>query len=188
MQLETTSLTDEVVAKEASAASDISVTDAETPDPSAAEPIVLRRGVDGKLWLARRGVRVAVDVVRCFPWTAPRRFLSLRDADGQELAFVDDLGNLDPESRAVVEETLERASFVLDIVQIRSISEDFELRSWHVVTGRGERVFQTPLDAWPRRLPDGALILEDVYGDLFRVSAPEALDAQSRSLLWAFVD
>ncbi|HEY8946726.1 MAG TPA: DUF1854 domain-containing protein, partial [Polyangiaceae bacterium] len=76
----------------------------------------------------------------------------------------------------------------LDIVQIRSISEDFELRSWHVVTGRGERVFQTPLDAWPRRLPDGALILEDVYGDLFRVSAPEALDAQSRSLLWAFVD
>lgn len=148
----------------------------------------LERRVDGKLWLVRTDGAVAVDVVRCFPWSEPRRFLSFRNAEGEEQAFIRDLDELDPRSRGVAAETLRRASFVLDIAEILEVAEDFELRSWRVRAANGVRSFQTALDSWPEKLPDGSLLLEDVYGDLYRVPAPGALDAKSRKLLWAFVD
>ena len=158
------------------------------PTQAAAPALRLERRVDGKLWLLRDGAPIAVDLVRCFPWTEPRRFLSLRNADGEEQAFIRDLEDLEPRSRAVVAETLRRASFVLDIVEILSVEEDFELRSWRVRAAHGLRAFQTALDSWPQQLPDGSLLLEDVYGDLYRVPSPSTLDPKSRKLLWAFVD
>jgi hypothetical protein len=57
-----------------------------------------------------------------------------------------------------------------------------------VETAQGPRTFQTALDGWPRELDAGGLVVEDVYGDLYRVSDPERLDAKSKRLLWAFVD
>lgn len=148
----------------------------------------LERRVDGKLWLTQGGVELAVELVRCFPWGAPERFLSLRDAAGEEIAFIADPAELDPGSRAALEATLARSSFVLEITAITSIEEDFELRSWRVETARGPRTFQTPLDVWPRRLEGGAIVLEDVHGDVYRVTRPAGLDPRSRKLLWAFVD
>jgi len=148
----------------------------------------LERRLDGKLWLVTGEQNVPVEVVRCFPWTAPGRLLSLRTADGEEAAFVADPAALDAESRRALSAVLVRSGFVLEITRILAVEEDFELRSWRVLTARGPRAFQTPLDAWPRRLDGGGLVLEDVYGDLYRVSHPHALDAQSQKLLWAFVD
>lgn len=148
----------------------------------------LERGVDGKLWLHGQEGASPVDVVRCFPWTEPHRFLSLRDAEGRERAFVRDTGELDSASRAALDATLRRSSFVFQVLEILSVAEDFELRSWRVRTAQGERSFQTALDAWPRALPGGSLVLEDVHGDLYRVPAPAELDRNSRKLLWAFVD
>jgi hypothetical protein len=166
--------------------------DSETPVPADAEPgprhVILERRVDGKLWLVRAEGDVAVEIVRCFPWTSPERYLSLRSADGQEQAFVIDAGELDRASREAVEATLARSSFVLEIVRILAVEEDFELRSWRVETAHGPRTFQTPLDGWPRELDAGGLVVEDVYGDLYRVSDPDRLDPKSKRLLWAFVD
>jgi len=165
--------------------------DSETPAETEAGPrprVVLERRVDGKLWLVRPQGDVSVELVRCFPWTAPKRYLSLRNKDGEEQAFVADSAELDESSRRAVEATLARSSFVLEITRILEVEEDFELRSWRVETAHGPRTFQTPLDGWPRELDAGGLVIEDVYGDLYRVSDPERLDAQSKRLLWAFVD
>ena len=48
--------------------------------------------------------------------------------------------------------------------------------------------FQTRLDAWPRRVPGGGVLIRDVAGDLYYVADPESLDKRSRDLLWVFVD
>jgi len=148
----------------------------------------LERRLDGKLWLCTGERSLTVEVVRCFPWAAPGRFLSLRDASSEEAAFVRDPAELDGASRAALEATLARSGFVLEVTRIVTVEEDFELRSWRVETARGPRAFQTPLDAWPTLLEGGGLVLEDLYGDLYRVSNPGALDAHSRKLLWAFED
>jgi hypothetical protein len=153
-----------------------------------AQPRRLERRVDGKLWLVQGEGSVAVDLVRCFPWTEPHRYLSLRDESGAERGFITSLEELDPASRRAAEATLARSSFVLEITAIHSVEEDFELRSWRVETAHGPRTFQTPLDGWPRELEAGGLVIEDVYGDLFRIPDPERLDTKSKRLLWAFVD
>ncbi|HVJ20433.1 MAG TPA: DUF1854 domain-containing protein [Polyangiaceae bacterium] len=166
--------------------------DSETRVPADAEPgprrVALERRVDGKLWLVRAEGDVAVEIVRCFPWTSPRRYLSLRNAEGEEQAFVSDAAELDAASRLAVDATLARSSFVLEIARILAVEEDFELRSWRVETAHGPRTFQTPLDGWPRELDSGGLVVEDVYGDLYRVTDPDKLDPKSKRLLWAFVD
>jgi hypothetical protein len=167
--------------------------DAETAAPADAEPgprpgVRLERRVDGKLWLARPEGDVPIELVRCFPWTSPKRYLSLRNAEGEEQAFIADIDELDPASHLAALSTLARSSFVLEIVRIVAVEEDFELRSWRVETAHGPRTFQTALDGWPRELDAGGLVIEDVYGDLYRVSDPERLDLKSKRMLWAFVD
>jgi hypothetical protein len=168
------------------APSDVSV----WSERSSARPIafLVERRVDGRLWVIDARGETPVELVRCFPWSAPARYLSLRDADGVERAFVSDPRELDGISRAALEGALSQAGFVLDIVGVAAVEEDFELRTWKVETDRGPRRFQTPLDAWPREIGDGVWIIEDVCGDSYRVRDLTRLDAKSRSILRGFAD
>ena len=158
------------------------------PNPTPAPAFRLERRLDGKLWLLREGLSVAVEVVRCFPWAEPERFLSLRDGDGNERAFLNDVGELSLESRQALQAGLLRSGFVLDVVQVLAVEEDFELRSFSVHTVQGPRLFQTALEAWPRRLESGGVVIQDVYGVLYRIAEPHKLDERSSSLMRAFID
>jgi hypothetical protein len=142
----------------------------------------------GRLLVFIDGVSTPVRLQQCFPWSAPHEFLSLRDSGDRELALVERPSALDESSRCALERALAAAGFVFDVTRVVSIDEEVEIRHWTVETTSGRRAFQTHLDDWPRVLPDGALLIRDVAGDLYRLSAPAALDRHSRELLWAFVD
>ncbi|MCI0433162.1 MAG: DUF1854 domain-containing protein [Gemmatimonadetes bacterium] len=153
-----------------------------------ARPLRLERRDDGRLWAARGGIQCAVRVQPCFPWSEPARFLSLRDAEDDEFDLVRDPLQLDAPSRAALEQVLIEAGFVFELTEVVDIDEEVELRQWRVITRQGVRSFQTRLDDWPRRLPDGGLLIRDVAGDLYCVREPDAMTQHSRDLLWAFVD
>lgn len=157
-------------------------------EQTAKRELGVERRSDGRLWAVHEGEAVPVQLVRCFPWSAPTRYLSLRTERDDEVALVRELEELEPESRAVLEEALIEAGFLIEVTAIDEVEEDFEVRCWKVRTRQGPRSFQTALDAWPRNAPDGGILIEDVMGDLFRVPAPERLDPRSRRLLWAFQD
>ncbi len=161
--------------------------DDEAAQKPAAE-IRLEWRADGSLWAMRGDEERAVAVRRCFPWSEPARHLSLRDTDEEEFAFVRDPADLDQRSRAALERALAVAGFVLEVTQVLEIEEEVEIRRWRVETQQGPRTFQTRLDDWPRTLPHGGLLIRDLAGDLYHLGRPEALDRQSRELLWAFVD
>ncbi|MBV9879058.1 MAG: DUF1854 domain-containing protein [Gemmatirosa sp.] len=150
--------------------------------------LALRTAGDGHLVAEIDGAAVTVRVRQCFPWSEPCRHLSLRDGEDREVALVEDPARLPPGSRAALEQALAEAGFVLQVTQVRSIDEEVEIRHWHVETAQGARSFQTRLDEWPLALPDGALLIRDVAGDLYRLPAPAEMDRASRALLWAFVD
>lgn len=154
----------------------------ETPGPR------LERTAGGQLIATHGGRQVPVRVCRCFPWSEPSRFVSLRDAEEEEVALVPDLATLDPDSRAVLELALVEAGFVLQVDGIDDIEEEIEIRCWRVRTRQGERCFQTPRDEWPREVPGGGLLIRDVAGDLFHIADPDGLDRESQRHLWAFVD
>jgi hypothetical protein len=151
------------------------------------ELIPLRTSPDGRLMaLTERGA-IAVRVRQCFPWSEPHRHLSLRDADEREVVYVDDPTTLGEVSRDALERAVAEAGFVLEVTRVLSIDEEVEIRQWTVETRHGERSFQTHLDDWPRVLPNGAILIRDVGGDLYRIVVEE-MDNRSRELLWAFVD
>lgn len=159
------------------------------PVPSiAAAPLRLERQRDGRLAAARDDVATPVRPVRCFPWSGPSAFISLRDDSDREIALVVSPADLDPASRAILEEELARAGFVLHVTRILAIVDELEIRLWRVDTSQGHRTFQTARDEWPRPLPDGTLLLRDVAGDLYLIPAPTSLDLPSRLLLWPFTD
>ena len=150
--------------------------------------VVLRSAADGRLHLLSGGRYVPVRLRQCFPWSEPGLHLSLRDDQDREMAIVDDPADLDPESRAALEQALAAAGFVLEVTRVVDIEEEVEIRQWTVETRQGRRSFQTHLDDWPRTLPNGGILIRDVAGDLYRLSAPREMDKKSRELLWAFID
>ncbi len=161
-------------------------------NPKPREGVELWRGEDGQLWAQTYGdggtLRTPVRVVRCFPWSAPSRFLSLRNGDDEEVALVRDLAELGPIARRALSMSLLEAGFVLEIDAVESVDEEIEIRTFVVRTKQGRRTFQTLRDEWPRELPGGALLIRDVVGDLYLLREPDGLDEQSQRLLWAYVD
>lgn len=158
--------------------------------PDDAQGLRLWRGPDGQLWGRSSDAPAprAVRVCRLFPWSRPGAYVSLRDAEDEELALVRSADQLDPESRDALEFSLTEAGFVLEIESVVSVEEEIEIRTFEVSTAQGPRRFQTERDEWPRELEGGGLLIRDVAGDLYAVRHPERLDAASRKLLWAFLD
>lgn len=148
----------------------------------------LERRDDGQLWARLDGSERPVRVHRCFPWSEPDRFLSLRDTDNEEFALVRELDDLTQESRRVLESAVAEAGFVLEVTRITEVEEEVEIRLWKVETRQGPRSFQTKLDDWPTEVPGGGIVIRDVAGDLYHVARPEEMDERSRKWLWAFVD
>lgn len=151
-------------------------------------PVTVRRRDDGQFAAVWNERTVVVRVIRCFPWTDPQRFISLRDHDENEIALIADLNELDDASRETVEAALGEAAFVLEVTRIEFIEEEFEIRNWRVQTRQGPRTFQTHRDEWPRAVDGGGFLVHDVAGDLFRIPAPENLDDASRKRLRVYID
>lgn len=155
------------------------------PEPG---PLRLERQPDGRLAAGTGGAVTPVRPIRCFPWSGPTAFISLRDDKDREVALVADPADLDPGSRALLEEELAQAGFLLRITRILAVDEELEIRIWRVDTRQGPRTFQTARDEWPRPLPDGNLLLRDVAGDLYLVPRSADLDPTTRRILWPFTD
>lgn len=153
--------------------------------------LALHNAGDGRLFVMVDDELVAVELRQCFPWSQPTRYLSLWGGGGndeREVALVENPAHLSAESRRALEHALATAGFVLQVIRVLSIDEEVEIRHWHVITRQGARSFQTHLDEWPRALPDGALLIRDVAGDLYRLPPKHELDKKSQDVLWAFVD
>ena len=152
------------------------------------QPPTLKRGSDGRLCECGDGRSRPVTVTRCFPWSKPAQYLSLRDDEGKEVALVQNADELDPSSRAALMDALAEAGFILEVTAITSIDEEVEIRSWQVQTKQGVRTLQTRLDEWPLVLPGGGYLVQDVAGDLYRVPEVELLDAESQNVFWPYID
>ena len=53
--------------------------------------IRLERRSDGRLWATKNKTSSPVRVTRCFPWSSPGAFISLRDERRREVCLIDDV-------------------------------------------------------------------------------------------------
>jgi hypothetical protein len=127
---------------------------------------------------------LGVSVVRTFPLSEPRRFLSVRDGGNKEIGVIVNLKELDRESRPLVAEELKRRYLVPVVHRVVGVKERFGIVDWKVETDRGMRDFTTRnlRDNVSQPSPDRYL-LTDVDGNRYDVRDITALDPRSQSLL-----
>lgn len=129
-----------------------------------------------------------VKAVCCFPWSHPDGFVSLRDDEDLEIAFIPSVDALDEVSRAATRKAMCESRFMLEITKVHGLDEEYEIRNWRVETKQGPRTFQSHRDEWPSRLEGGGFLIRAVAGDLLFIPPPSTLDPASQKHLRSVLD
>jgi hypothetical protein len=144
----------------------------------------LERAAHGRLDLvdAAGHRHVDVDVLRGFPVSAAAGPVAIVATDGDELAWIDSLSDLDPPLRDLLAEELSQREFLPVIERIESVS-DGEPMEWSVVTDRGLRRFTVAHVDDIVYTPNGTASITDNAGVRYSIPHVSRLDARSRRLL-----
>ncbi len=126
---------------------------------------------------------VGVEPVRTFPISEPEHGISICDAEGHELVFVEEPGDLPPQVRSMLEEELARREFIPVIQRIISVSSEQEPCDWTVETDRGRTTFQLDTDEDVRRLGPHGVIIVDAHRIRYLIGDVRKLDPVSRRIL-----
>jgi hypothetical protein len=126
---------------------------------------------------------VGVEPVRAFPVSAPAHGVSVCDADGREVLWIDRLDGLPPALSRLLEEELARREFVPVLRRIVGISAPSEPSEWEVETDRGPTRFLLNNEDDVHRLDGHRAMIKDVHGIRYLIPDTRALDAASRRLL-----
>lgn len=121
-----------------------------------------------------------VRVARCFPWSLPDSYLSIRTAEGKEICLLTSLDDLPDASRAVVEGELEAMIFNPKILRVLEWRREFGVASIRCQTDRGEVTFQIRRREDVRLLSDTRALLQDVDGNTYELPDVTQLDPASQ--------
>ena len=123
--------------------------------------------------------------VRAFPLSDPLHAISICDKNGREIVYIDSLEELEPATRAIVEEALGQREFVPVILRIIGAPPRTEPALWQV--DRGITSFEVESeDSIYRREPRQVSIV-DVRGIRYLIPDTRKLDAHSRRVLDRFL-
>ena len=128
-------------------------------------------------------VHTAVLPMRAFPLTRPNRYISLLDANQNEIGVIEDIKQLDKAARRLLEEELEKCYFMPKITKIHSIEGHFGVTQWEVDTDRGPIHFDLRSRYDIVSLEEERILIKDVDGVRYEVSNYHKLDAKSIALL-----
>lgn len=139
------------------------------------------------LTTADGGTHAGVVAVRAFPIAAPDSGISLLDAEGHELVWIEHLSELPEETRTLLEQELASREFMPQIRRIKNVSSFATPSTWQVETDRGDTSFVLKGEEDLRRLNHTTLLIADSHGIQFMIGDLAALDRASRKLLDRFL-
>jgi len=106
------------------------------------------------------------------------------DPDNREIAFLEDLSQLDPESMAIAKDELHHRYLISRIAKVNEAEANYGNRYWDVETDRGPRRFVMRDPAanavW---LTADRLVLRDTLGNRYEIVSMAALDEASRAFV-----
>jgi hypothetical protein len=125
--------------------------------------------------------------VRAFPIQSPNQGISLVLGDGKEVAWIDDIADLPPAIRALLQEELDGREFMPEIEHITDVSSYATPCTWFVKTDRGTTEFVLKDEGDIRRIGDASLLVADNHGIHFLVRNMFTIDKHSRKILDRFL-
>ncbi|MCE9547890.1 MAG: DUF1854 domain-containing protein [Planctomycetia bacterium] len=145
-------------------------------------PFSLHRDPFGRLVLVDHDghAHEGVTVIRAFPISDPHRMVSIVDTAGHELALVEDLENVDADTRLTVLQELARREFLPHIQRILGVSGRIEPCEWRVATDRGEHRFVISAYEDVHRFGQHGALVIDGEGTRYLIPDVRQLDRASR--------
>lgn len=155
----------------------------------AADDIKLERSESGDTYATIQGARHRLGhILSVFPISNKNHYASLRDEHGNELGVVDQAHELDPDSRRLLREELERSYFLPRITDIISIVNHLSIFTFEVDTDRGFRSFEVRNPRQNvRSVGGGRYIIKDVDGNRYDIPKLRNLGPKSQNLMIEFV-
>jgi hypothetical protein len=132
---------------------------------------------------AAGATHVGVEPVRAFPLSQAGRGISICDAQGHEILWIDRLSDLPDSVRRLLEEHLARREFVPVIRRILHISSPIMPAEWEVETDRGATRFVINSEDDVHRLDEHRALIADSNGIRYLVQDVASFDAASRRIL-----
>jgi len=144
------------------------------------------RTSDGQILLHRgQNVVTVGSIMSAFPLTRPGQMVSIRDEEGDEIGILRGVGGLDPRSRRVMDEELERAYFMPRIRDILDIQEELNVVTWEVETDRGPRHFEVRnVRQNVRRMGNRRFVIRDVDGNRYEIHDWADLPPAAQRIIW----
>ncbi len=155
------------------------------------EPAVfqLRHDARGRLVLTDSDGQEYVDVepTRAFPISDPANRISIRDARGHEIRWIERLADLPPEVRTTLETDLHRREFMPIVKRILHMTAFTEPSHWEIETDRGRTQFLLGNEDDVHRLDGHRAMIIDTHGIRYLIPDTRALDTHSRRILERFL-
>jgi hypothetical protein len=121
---------------------------------------------------------------RAFPLSMQERFISVRNAKGEELGVIEDLAELQPDSREAVRLELSFRYMIPKVTRILKIKQLPGMWRWDMETTLGPiKLTMRNLHEHVQRVGRTGLLLTDLDGNRCEITDTENLDASSRRLL-----
>jgi hypothetical protein len=117
---------------------------------------------------------------RCFPFSSPSRYVSIRDGNDDEVGIIADLAHISKEYRRWIEDDLELRYFTPRVKSIKLIRHRFGGVEWHVDTDCGsKRLITKGVHDTMTEVEPGRYVITDVDDNRYEVFVDE-LDSTSR--------
>jgi hypothetical protein len=132
-------------------------------------------------------VHLEVEPVRAFPLSDPAHAVSILDALGREIYYIDSLEDVEPEGRRALEQELARREFVPVILRVVNTPPRTEPATWKVETDRGITTFEIESEDSVHRRDPFRISIVDRAGIRYEIPDTRTLDAHSRNVLDRFL-
>jgi len=119
--------------------------------------------------------------VLMFPFSHPTRFISLMDNREKEVATINDMNDLNAESRNILKDKLSRRYLIPVIRDIVRVKREFGIYRWEVLTDRGRSEFYTKgRSENVTFLTDTRILLTDITNCRYEIKDTRALPRHAR--------
>jgi len=148
----------------------------------------LSRDSLGRLVLYYEGREYSdVKSIRIFPISDPEHWVSICDADGNEVICIEDLDQLPDQVHHLLLEELGVREFLPIIKKIVAISSRFEPSEWQIETDRGETCFVLNDEDDIHRLSTYRILIIDAHRIRYLIPDMRRLDSASRRVLAHYI-
>ena len=121
---------------------------------------------------------------RLFPVSGLKRYITLLDSEGIEIAVIRNIDNLMPESRDIINECLREYYLVPKITRLIDSTEKYGIIKWTVETDRGIKTFDIRNRHHDIKvLYDGRVLVRDSDDNRYEIPDYDSLDRHSKKLL-----